>query len=136
MEGRFPVTVRSESRGAHHDGTPRGRRIIVPLGGVDHALTEAEATELRDSITRALGAPPALTDREAMVFAVAFDRVLDEKIAAGSAAAQHPAVAAAIHACGRVRWLRLAAAEADSGGLRDFDDTERAMVAAMTGGGR
>lgn len=126
------MTVHSEDGGTRNDGTPRGKRIVA-LG---HTLTEAEATELRDALTRELGTPQALTEREAMVFAVAFDRVLSAKIAAGSAAEQHPAVAAAIHACGRVRWLRRAAEAADSGGLMDLDDDERAMLDAMTGGGR
>lgn len=53
------------------DRDPREPRIEVPLGGVIHSLTTAEATKLRDDLTRALGAPQALTDREAMVWAAA-----------------------------------------------------------------
>lgn len=73
------MTVRSEDGGTRSDGTPRGRRIIVPLGGVETVLTVDEATQLRDDLTRELGAPQtqALTDREAMVWAVEFVRYLD-----------------------------------------------------------
>ncbi len=37
------VTVR-------RDDTPRGPRIVVPLGGVDHVLSIESATELRDGL--------------------------------------------------------------------------------------
>ena len=111
--------VRSEDGGHRADGTPRGRRIVVPLGGCETALTVAEARRLRDELICALdtpeagasgvapeapgsrtgqetrgfeaageasertdagpepttaGGPPALADREAMVWAVAYER--------------------------------------------------------------
>jgi len=36
--------------------TPRGPRIVVPLGGVDHVLSIESATELRDRLNAALTA--------------------------------------------------------------------------------
>lgn len=42
------MTVRSEDFG-------RGPRIVVPLGRVDHVLTIAEATELREKDPRPYG---------------------------------------------------------------------------------
>lgn len=49
------MTVRREDGGTRHDGTARGWRIVVPLGGGETSLTEAEATKLRDELSTALG---------------------------------------------------------------------------------
>lgn len=59
---------------SHDNG--RGRRILVELGNEEHQWTVEFATVLRDALTRAIGEPhpqtPALTDREAMVWAAAY----------------------------------------------------------------
>jgi hypothetical protein len=92
---------------------------MVTLGGEDHSLDEATAAELRDGLTRELGAPQALTDREAMLWAVAFEA----RLRIG-----YEPVSAAKTAYLAVADLRSLAA--DPAGL---DPDQRAMLASMAG---
>lgn len=106
----------------------RGRRIIVELGGVEHQWTVEFATEFRDALTRELSeqATPALTDREAMVWAAAFVHAL------ASGERSHVAARDAARAVLALRdpeTLELV----DPSGL---DRSYRDMLLAMTGGGR
>jgi hypothetical protein len=105
-----------------HDSGKRGRRITVRLGGADHVLAEAQATELRDGLTRELGAPGALTDREAMVWSEEYGT----QVRAGI-----PPAAAAVLAAVAVNTLRGIAQDAVA-----IEAHSRAMLVAMIGGGR
>lgn len=107
-------------------GTGEDRRIAVGLGHGEHGLIIAEATELRDALTRELGAPQALTDREAMVWAAEFVR----EMAHGSNAR-----VAACSARNAVQDLRSAPTAHRIAGWGDDDETD-AMLVAMIGGGR
>lgn len=102
---------------------PREPHIEVPLARTVSSLTLAEATQLRDELTRALGAPQALTDREAMVWAAEFVRALQEGYGLSSCARI---------AARAVVELRNAARVCPD----ELTLDERAMLAAMTGGGR
>lgn len=88
--------------------------------------TVAEAVELHDALTRELGEPQALTDREAMVWAVAYG------ISRYAGAAT---LDAAEFSRSEVMRLRDASATANAGAKVIADDA-RAMLAAMTRGGR
>lgn len=108
---------------SHDDG--RGKRIVLALHGEEHVLTVDRARELRDALTRELGEPQALTDREAMVWAAEFARsyveVSDGVIAAGNA---------------QVVVLALRGALSDDRSSEYLDSEACAMLAAMSGGGR
>ena len=91
------------------------------LGGADHVLTVDEATRLRDELTRELGAP-ALTDREAMVWAFEW---------LGAMSGGYSPLAAAGLAAVAVNTLRDLAQDAAA-----TDGSTGTMLAAMTGGGR
>ena len=128
------MTVSSFDGGQRADGIPRGRRIMMSLGGCDHVLSVAEATELRNDLTRELGAPEeltrelgalqALTDREAMVWAEDDNAQVRDGI---------PPRAAAVLAAVAVNTLRGIASGIQVGLI---DPGSRAMLVAMTGGGR
>ena len=111
---------------SHNNGN--GKRIVVSLSdiGAEHSLSESEATELRDALTRELGAPQALTPDEMMAWAAAFTRTL-EAVDVGSQ--EQNLARAAQAACEAVQDLR------DVNPLR-LDLADRAMLAAMLGGGK
>ncbi len=100
--------------------------VMVNLGRGEHWLTVGEATELRDGLTAALGAPQTLTPGEMAVWAVEYQ--------AQRAAGLH-AFEAATSARGEVVRLRDASATANAGARVVADDV-RGMLAAMTGGGK
>lgn len=115
------MSVRCEESG--------GERYVV-ISGMDGErwLTTREATELRDGLTAALGAPQAMTDREAMVFAAAF---------AGYLHVGGSPDGAVRCACSAVSALRVAAGwPKGQHATLSIDEDTRAMLAAMTGGGK
>ena len=112
------MTVRREE-------TPRGPRIVIAIGSEDHVSVE-RAIEIRDGITQAIAAPQALTDREAMVWAARF---VAERMEGRSA------IDAAIIARDDVLVLRDRSEWANAG-ARVLPADARAMLAAMTEGGR
>ena len=100
------------------------RLISVSLGNDEYLLPVERATELRDALTRELGASQALTGREAMVWAAEFVRAMAEGQKSHDAA---------LSACSAVWVIReLGGTISEGNGAAVF----QAMLAAMTGGGR
>ncbi len=106
-------------------GSGDDRHIAVSLGNGGIGLTLAEATELRDALTRELGEPPTLTAYEAMVWAAEFVRALAQDV--------HVSVAAQ-SATNAVRALRCPEAAGYDGDL--LSELTRDMLVSMTGGDR
>lgn len=108
------MSVRREPGGTRYDGTARPDRIVVPLGGVETALTETQATRLRDELTAALGggsepAAPAVRDDDS---AAGANRVSDADLerAIGWFRGDHPVNAITRAALVELRDRRAAAA--------------------------
>lgn len=114
----------SEVRRVNRD--PREPRIEVPLGGVIHCLTIEGATEFRDALTRELGAPQVLTDREAMVWSAVVAAETRESLYVDD-------LLESVSMAGRVvRALR----ELTADDVSSLCAGDREMLAVMTGGGK
>lgn len=116
--------VRVRSYGLIHE-----RRIAVSFGSGEHGLDIAEATELRDALTREIGQPSALTDREAMVWAAEFVRALAQDVHASVAARSAALVVIALRDPGTA-WTER------HGDTQSEVAASKRMLFAMWGGGK
>lgn len=121
----------------HRYDSDRGTRITVRLGSEEIVLDVAAATQLRDDLTRELGAPQTLTAGEMAVWAAVYAAAWRREAADENLTDREVATIAAQEAGMHIRGMREAGyeVEAHRDGY-DLTGIERPMLAAMTGGGK